>query len=453
MREIQKYRNQQLFERLKKLVIRAFVLLDEKVKRGAKFAPRTVEKISIDEAGRLVIFPLSLREYYRKPDFSSFISKHNNEIKQLSEWTSASEHLSKDEIIRKHISQQIRFPFGGEILDESSILHKVLWMSVDEENPFQFDQEIFELAYSRMEDYFYSKTVTRKSVCLLLGFDAEAEEIDLGDGLKIRKISNDEILELWQRSTWFRGLAEISSEFRFTPLRYALEWSLEVPKLVGDEKYEYRFADEEFEKVVSALRLFKKGWVDYPFIVERITLNLSSGLLLSMKHSKRGIMGSQTVHRARELSYRLSRKESEDFKQYYKKAKRKIDCSDIPLRRFNETYQRQSDEDKIIDYMISFESLFLARESPSEMGYKLAHRVSLLLGENEARKKEIFLEMKKAYTVRSDIVHGRKIRSITIREKKLSLSEFVQQIEEHLRLSIRVLLGNKKMSWIDLMFK
>lgn len=40
--------------------------------------------------------------------------------------------------------------------------------------------------------------------------------------------------------------------------------------------------------------------------------------------------------------------------------------------------------------------------------------------------------MKKAYSLRSDIVRGRKIRSVKIAAKESGLSNFVQKIEDHL---------------------
>ena len=89
------------------------------------------------------------------------------------------------------------------------------------------------------------------------------------------------------------------------------------------------------------------------------------------------------------------------------------------------------------------------------MTYKLAHRVSLLLNKDEEKRKEIFLDMKKAYSLRSAIVHGQKTKPIKICElkKEYNISDFVQKVEEYLRSSIRLFLEEPKHPWIYLMFK
>ena len=117
------------------------------------------------------------------------------------------------------------------------------------------------------------------------------------------------------------------------------------------------------------------------------------------------------------ISYKLSKEEAEDLSEFYRRIHDRIDCSENPLRRFNETFSRLSIEDKLVDYLISFESLYLTGEDKSEMAYKLAHRASLLLS-TEKEKKQIFQEMKKAYSLRSDIVHGRKVKTIRIANKE-----------------------------------
>lgn len=452
LNEEHKVRNRELYVRVRDLVKKAFLLLDEKIELGEKPFLMTVEDISVDDNGKLLVLPLGYRDYHAKPDLSSFIFKYRDELSKLLEWKSVLESLSRDDIIHKHLRQEIKSPFREPFsTDKYDLLSRIIRMSVDVNNPFHFNSDIFDSVYDEVESYFYSKTVVRKSFCLLLGFDSEVQEIELGHGLRIRNVSKDEILELWRRSNWFRGLIEFSPIFRFTPLKYVLELSIEAPKIAKDKRMEPKFADPKFQKVLSALRLFKKGWVDYLFTWERVVSSLSAATTYSMKHSKALLTDGRPVG----ISYKLSKVEAEDFREYFKRISKKMDYSEIALKRFNETYQRIDLEDKLVDYMISFESLYLSGEEKLEMAYKLAHRVSLLLRKEEVKRKETFLEMKKAYSLRSRIVHGRKIKSIKIPklEKEYTVSEFVQKIEEYLRSSIRLFLEKQKHSWIDLMFR
>ncbi|MGB2841213.1 MAG: hypothetical protein WBC40_01855, partial [Halobacteriota archaeon] len=95
----------------------------------------------------------------------------------------------------------------------------------------------------------------------------------------------------------------------------------------------------------------------------------------------------------------------------------------------------------LIDYMIAFESLFVKEKA--ELSYRLSLRVAAFLGENRDEKGKIFTLMRRAYDLRSDIVHGSnnskniENKNIEINEEKLSLKEFVSRIEELLRKSIK----------------
>jgi len=104
---------------------------------------------------------------------------------------------------------------------------------------------------------------------------------------------------------------------------------------------------------------------------------------------------------------------------------RKYSTFDEALRRFNSAYNGEL-EDRLIDQMISFESLYIGDDK--ELGYKLALRTAFLLGQ---KRKRIFNDMKKAYTLRGQIVHGNKeVESSTI-------EEILPKTEEYLRQSIR----------------
>jgi hypothetical protein len=173
-------------------------------------------------------------------------------------------------VINRQLAGQLVSPFGGVRLDLLNLLGCIVNMSIDEEKPFRFTLEVFDGVYEEVERYFYGDSVVRKSNCPLLGFGCEVEEICLDKEVKIRRISTDEILDLWNHSVWFRALVEGEMAFStHAPLQYLIELSVEARKTAPTEKAEVPSATTVFDKVVSALRLFKEGWVAYPFIVER----------------------------------------------------------------------------------------------------------------------------------------------------------------------------------------
>jgi hypothetical protein len=112
----------------------------------------------------------------------------------------------------------------------------------------------------------------------------------------------------------------------------------------------------------------------------------------------------------------------------YRKAG-KFSALDEALRRFNSSYSGEP-EDRLIDQMIAFESLYIGERD--ELAYKLRLRAAFLLGKQRAK---IFKDMSKAYKLRSDIVHGNK------QVELFELEEIIPKTEEYLRQSIRKFLS------------
>ena len=100
----------------------------------------------------------------------------------------------------------------------------------------------------------------------------------------------------------------------------------------------------------------------------------------------------------------------------------------IALDRFDAAYY-ETIEDSLIDQMIAFESLFLGDEQ--ELNYKLAMRAAFFLEKDEEKRNVTFSNIKKAYNLRSKIVHG----SEQFNHEKLEI--IIPLTEEYLRQSIK----------------
>ncbi len=108
---------------------------------------------------------------------------------------------------------------------------------------------------------------------------------------------------------------------------------------------------------------------------------------------------------------------------------------DLAASRFNSAYAREEIEDQLIDLVIGFETLLILERD--ELAYRLAHRVSLLLGKNDTNRKEIREYMRSAYSTRSKIVHGAEApMSVRVLDSEVSLGEFVDGIERLLARAI-----------------
>lgn len=435
-----KFQDKDLYDKLRALVIKAFVLLQEKNNDGSKIEIITSVEggLVVHENGILTVFPEG-RECQQKPDFSLFTFRYREELEQLREWKSVSEYISKNEMVRKQVRGELVPPFGGFIIHEPNFLRGTINMCIDEEHPFCFDLKIFNSVYDEIEKFFYSDIVIRKSFAPLLGFNSELEEICLGDGVKIRKIMKDEILDLWNNSPWFRPLVE-GNRMSFsihTPLLYLLELTVKAPKKAPNETVNVPNASLVFDKVITTLRLFKKGWIMYPFTIAKNVSQLASGT----SYGKRGNLPSIPM----QLSYDLTKDEAKDFKAFYKERGEKRNNLKIALTRFNETYRREGVgerkfEDVLIDCCIAFESLFC--KDTQQKGEIIAMGASMLLGKDNSERKEINNYLRKLYQVRNDIIHASLPISDSLKKRKIDddLGTFISKIEDYLRLCIKNLM-------------
>ena len=123
-------------------------------------------------------------------------------------------------------------------------------------------------------------------------------------------------------------------------------------------------------------------------------------------------------------NYLLESAEIPTFRDFWKSMKgRLLQRSQIRIgiRRFNYAYERSKPEEKLLDYAISFESLFSKKkEDMDSLGHKLATRSARLLKQDFKERKTIFGDVKSLYHDRSQLVHGNDI--------KVSM-EFLEKIE------------------------
>jgi len=175
-------KNQELYGKLRDLVVKAFALLHEKQKSGSEFEFITIVEggLAIGEKMNLTVFPEG-RRCRRKPDFALFIFQHRDELEQIPEWEAAIECLSRDNVIHRQLAGQLVSPFGGFRLDVLNLLGRIVNMSIDEKKPFCFVPKVFDAVYDEVERHFYCDSVVRKSFCPLLGFNCEVEEISRRD--------------------------------------------------------------------------------------------------------------------------------------------------------------------------------------------------------------------------------------------------------------------------------
>ncbi len=190
-----------------------------------------------------------------------------------------------------------------------------------------------------------------------------------------------------------------------------------------------------FEDAITALRLYKCGFVDYTF-VHYFAESWNPVLPETFGETNNYLPESLNS------SYVLDSREVSDFILFWKKyaaIQRSIIQTkenrylQTAIKRFNLGIEETGIEDKIIDFLISAEALY--QNETTELTFKLSNRMAILLGKTDDEREKIKDIIVAAYSLRSTVVHGKEFKEGKLRGG-FSPELVVQATEDLLRKSI-----------------
>jgi hypothetical protein len=276
-------------------------------------------------------------------------------------------------------------------------------------------------------------------VAPLWGLKVESLPIRLSstDAVEIDQLSDTEIARCLNMGLSPRlfprdmGLVQIDSAIGVR-IRFRL------PKRVGNDPPEpfnklferYEKLREELQSAIHTLRLFKEGNVPTPGYV-----------MFSEQWPNEGATQSLGGVGPVSCDYELKGEESRGFEHFWndlrKAAERKF--IDGAVRRFGYAGERHRSEDRLVDLLIAAESLFLA-DAGGELSYRLSMRFAFFVDGSDYSRRELFEHMRKAYTLRSSIVHGGNADDrllVLPKGDKVTLERFVDETRHLLRFSLK----------------
>lgn len=110
----------------------------------------------------------------------------------------------------------------------------------------------------------------------------------------------------------------------------------------------------------------------------------------------------------------------------------------LSINRFRLAVSRTHVHEKIVDLNIALECLF---SSPGDTSTKLRNRVCCLLTNDDDKREQYWKFVQKTYALRSDIVHGRNIKSFSIDGVQYDIDSISTQLENIVRMSIKKFLN------------
>ncbi len=267
-------------------------------------------------------------------------------------------------------------------------------------------------------------------LCPIYFFECDSEQINLPEEIQIIKIPRKFVEYLDEN--YPDTLPTILSDAKWTIAIKNEQIDTTNMSIIESMSVGFRQQDKvkgQLFDLLTALRLYKKG-------------RIVAGLLISATfHNSEWSIGGSIIWTSvsnilffeEKPIYKLKVSEIQKLTMLFQqirqwRASNILVNIEIALDRFHSSYHGNI-EDRLIDQMIAFESLYLGSEQ--ELTYKLALRTAFLLRKRKDYRNIVFTNMKKAYNYRSRIVHGDNPPT------RNTLGIIVPKTEDYLRQSIK----------------
>ena len=272
------------------------------------------------------------------------------------------------------------------------------------------DEPTFDATFDALITEIDDPNWTYVSFANLRGFQSDDALIDFGDGLTIRHRSLEDLEDMLGWTEWHLGELTRDWQDGHTASSHVI-WVEVVEEKTPQNAIQSSsgYGTRRVLDLLLALQLFAPGDVTIGAIFsDRAARFEPAGHGLARALGMPGqIWGGRCT---------LSADDAPAIRAIYDDLVGLRSVPDVPsnvllaLRRFSSVYTRdfRQREDRIIDELIALEAL---AGSGTELRFRLAFRVSSLLGSDDEERLALFDAMKDYYDVRSTIVHGGELKT------------------------------------------
>jgi hypothetical protein len=413
--------------------------------------------------------PLQVKAWERgddgnfRPRYRMYSSVMLRDLRERESFRTCADQAKNDPIVGPQLDQLVGTSVGRMRLTLDQIVRTLVGKMYTENGGFRFDDDRFHQEWDLIDRFLRAETFDHVTVAPLPKLVAQFP-VKISDNILIDRLTDDEVTRCARVEILGPLMPDV--ELIHGDEAVGIRCTTTIGKVLGEADVDSepgRFGKRGLlapitivDDVLTALRLFKRGNVQCPGEVSGV-----KAWLLNAGHSFR----LRTSRPFNFSSYELRGAEVEELQKLWSDLTGKTldDRSFLvmALRRFNIAFDRRQLDDRIVDLMIAAESLFLTDAgSPGERGelrYRLSVRAAKFVESPRYTPRQVFDLMRKAYVVRSDVVHGGSIRNTSLPDKPgATLHEFVSAIEDVLRLGLRKALTDPQVGrakyWDDLLF-
>jgi len=399
---------------LKSILIEALTEFDH-LCSTEKVPLKVVPRLSVDGHG------ITYRSEETEPDIQLFLLHTRKYIASSPVYQKFCRSVESDPVLGNWVNKYLGTVEGKRILTVYEIFYSFFEHYFEKNHDkTSFDEDLFERIWKDLDNFLTNKKLTIHYQAVLENFDMEIDKIELDSRIVIRRFRPGEVKEMWNENSLFRQCYPFPSlrTFPAGELKGLVEAFVEMEILISDTlqvpepqiSSPYDLIERQFSLTLTLLRLLKPGivWIG-PMMSETS----------HFFHKSISLIGIPVSRRIPRSKYIIEVSDIEDLKLIWS-ALNKIDwmknrALTLGLTRLNFAYERLIPEDKLIDSFIAFEALVLSDLSSSRekegLRRGLSVRIAQLLGVKYEDQERIKRTIRQGYTLRSNVVHGRKLES------------------------------------------
>lgn len=296
-------------------------------------------------------------------------------------------------------------------------------------NLISWDMTNFPLKFPIFEAALFAEKILIEIRGYLKNFDADFREYSFKAGLKISKISSDEV-NLILRNDWLNPDLDLLK----TP--FFLFNHFEFPRIVLEKQEETdkaktpfdRFVvHEEWQKFIELMRSFQNCNV----FISRFSESSLGCSIYQKRLSSHGYYKDIPG-----LTKKWTQSEISQFEDFVEATKRlsingnQKNKFENAINWFSGRVFKHREQDKLLDMVIALESLFVGENS--ELSYKFCVRISKILEASREKRYPLFQLLKTAYNVRSKMVHMGlpPDKKHKVCDEEITLQELISRIEK-----------------------
>jgi hypothetical protein len=360
------------------------------------------------------------------------------ELAELPEYRACVTALLADPKIKSQIWTMVgRNGLRRRSSDASALMNRLVDLGLPR-GTYTFNPKYFDQEYETFEQAFYDEYLVYDVIAPLHNILLTGS-VRLSDEFEISPLTDDDL----DRARI--GNTTLISDSHFWGDPCAIRSTFRIRKIVGDNS-EINLSDDaadrkrfeettaRVDELINALRLYGADTVYYSAIIFRTPEWLFS--------DERVFPTRMQAHVP--LVYEQDEAWLRNFFNFWQVLQgdriRKRKALVNAIRRFGYALERPFNEDRLVDFIIACESLFLS-DSSAHKSDRLARRIAYLLSSNAAGRTTILHNIKQAYKFRNVVVHGSS-RTIRIKDEHgdlIEMQQFLGIIQEYTHRALRLM--------------